>query len=149
MKTIFITGSSRGIGKCLGLYCKQKNYNVIFNGTSKPLSDIDINKEYLKQDITKCTGIELLDKVINLCGVVPDILVCNAGYLGVNSEKNENERCKELNVNLLSNISLIDSAVKIGVKKIVVITSDNKISEAKDNGAATKIKDSVCIDGFH
>jgi histidinol-phosphate aminotransferase len=132
METILITGSSRGIGKCLGLYLKTKGHNVIFNGTSEIPTFLNPGG-YLCKDITTCSATEFLDSAVELFKKKPTVLVCNAGYLGKNTVEDKEERQKEIKVNLLANIDLIEEAAIRGIKKIIVITTNCDYNFGNDN----------------
>lgn len=81
-KTAFITGSTKGIGKQVGLDLLNKNYFVYFNGrTEQSCCDLGIelkNKEnftILKADLSEIDKIDWIKKQISIL----DVLVLNAG----------------------------------------------------------------------
>ena len=78
-KTIFITGSSRGIGKALAREAKNSGYTVILHGKKKSKELLSLSKElnskYLIFDVNNVHNIKLAFKKINKI----DILVNSAG----------------------------------------------------------------------
>lgn len=82
MKTALITGSTRGIGKQMGIDLLNKDYYVYFNGrTEQSCCDLRIelkNKEnftILKADLSEIDKIDWIKKQIP----VLDVLILNAG----------------------------------------------------------------------
>ena len=88
MKTVLITGGSRGIGKCIAENLAKEGYNVVLNYNKsekqakqikKDLEEQGINIEICKADVSKRTDVKklvkfTLDKFKNI-----DILINNAG----------------------------------------------------------------------
>lgn len=83
MKTVLITGASRGIGKCIAINLSKKGYMVIANFNKSEEQAIELQKEYnidiFKADITKR---EEVKKMVKYCiekyGKI-DVLINNAG----------------------------------------------------------------------
>ena len=123
METVFITGSSRGIGYTLGMYLIKKNYNVIFNGRG----DNNINDicNYIKGDVNEKS---LLETVITNYSKI-DILINNAGVLIPDNSEDVNE---EIHTNLISCVNFCKQAEQLGIKKVINITSGSAINCPKD-----------------
>lgn len=83
MKTVLITGASRGIGRCIAINLSKKGYKVIANFNKSEEQALELKKEYnidiFKADITKR---EEVNKMIKYCidtyGKI-DVLINNAG----------------------------------------------------------------------
>lgn len=74
-KIAFITGSSRGIGKQIGIDLLNKNYFVYFNGRNKEIILDSSNSDFIQADLSDSNNI--LDIVLKLSNL--DVLVLNAG----------------------------------------------------------------------
>lgn len=139
MKTAFITGSSRGIGKAIALRLAKDGFKVILHGTSESQAIID-----LKDDIIKNGGsAEILTS--NLCDTDStkklaemttniDVLVLNASvqYKMPWQNISVNDCYDQLNCNFISSLLLIQGAVenmkRQGFGRIITIGS---VQEAK------------------
>jgi NAD(P)-dependent dehydrogenase (short-subunit alcohol dehydrogenase family) len=106
MKTVLITGGSKGIGKCLALSFRKEMYNVIitYNNSSESARELEtIGIIIYKMDISnfdECSNV--------LCNILKshtiNILINNAGILS-NSlfhKMQPNEWCKVITTNLES-----------------------------------------------
>ena len=88
MKTVLITGGSRGIGRCIAENLAKEGYNVVLNYNKsekqakqiqKELSDQEINLEIYKADVSKREEVKKLVKfTLNKFKNI-DILINNAG----------------------------------------------------------------------
>lgn len=84
MKTILVTGGSRGIGKAIVEKFAKENYNVLLNYNKSEFAAIDIAKKYnnveiFKADISNKKDVEsMISFAENKFGQI-DILVNNAG----------------------------------------------------------------------
>lgn len=139
MKTAFVTGSSRGIGRAIALRLASDGYKVILHGVS------DGEKiRALKNEIEEKGGVADI-ATANLCdieatktlfGVVSsvDVLVLNASvqYRTPWAEIGEKECYDQLNCNFVSSMMLIQAAVphmrENGFGRIITIGS---VQEAK------------------
>lgn len=83
MKTVLITGASRGIGRCIAINLSKNGYTVIANFNKSEEQALELQKEYnidiFKADITKREEVE---KTVKYCidkyGKI-DVLINNAG----------------------------------------------------------------------
>lgn len=83
MKTVLITGASRGIGRCIAINLSKNGYTVIANFNKSKEQALELKKEYnidiFKADITKR---EEVNKMVKYCidkyGKI-DVLINNAG----------------------------------------------------------------------
>ena len=88
MKTVLITGGSRGIGKCIAENLAKEGYNVVLNYNKsekqakqikKDLEEQGINIEICKADVSKREEVKkMVEYIINKYGKI-DVLVNNAG----------------------------------------------------------------------
>lgn len=82
MKTVLITGTSRGIGEELALYFAKKSYQVISvsRKENKQFTNYE-NIQHHPLDLTEEEAIEKLMKTFSEKGIVIDYLIHNAGKL--------------------------------------------------------------------
>mgnify|MGYP001219342433 CR=1 FL=1 len=127
-KTVFISGSSSGIGFHLARMFQENNYEVIINGRNlEKLKRASVklgNCNYIAGDLTKEKSISKIIKTIKKKFKYIDVLICNQG----NSEfKNNNLNFKfAFDNNFFSSINLINSSAQILKKnnsKIICISS--------------------------
>ena len=127
-KTVFITGSSSGIGFHLARLFKESNYEVIINGRNlKKLKKASVklgNCNFIEGDLTKEKSVLKIIKTIRKKFKSLDVLICNQG----NSEfKNNNLNFKfAFDNNFFSSINLINNSRQILKKnnsKIICISS--------------------------
>lgn len=84
MKTIIVTGGSRGIGRAIVEKFASENYNVILNYNKSEFSALDIAKQYknvetFKADVSKSKDVEaMINFAENKFGQI-DVLINNAG----------------------------------------------------------------------
>ena len=66
MKTVLITGASRGIGRCIAINLTQKGYTVIANYNKSEKEAIELQENYnidiYKADITNKNEIKNMEK---------------------------------------------------------------------------------------
>ena len=113
MKTIIVTGGSRGIGKCLVENFARDGYNVLLNYNKSENSAKQIKNKLLeegfeieifKADISKREDVkELIDFALKKYGNI-DVLINNAGVakLQMFSDVTEEEWDEIMNTNLKS-----------------------------------------------
>ncbi len=88
-KTVFITGSSRGIGAAIAKLFHKNGYNVVINYNNSEKEAVELNEELpgsllLKGDVSKESDMkEMIEKTVSHFGSI-DILVNNAGISVVN-----------------------------------------------------------------
>ncbi|MFH1654794.1 MAG: SDR family oxidoreductase [Pseudomonadota bacterium] len=120
MKTILITGSSRGIGKAVAMLAHKQGYKVIVHGKSHS-SELELTHKQLDGSLKTVFDIsdksathkaisELLKEVITI-----DVLVNNAG-IGLNlikdiSEVDDDKAIEEYKVNVLGTLHCIQAVL--------------------------------------
>lgn len=132
MKTILITGSSRGIGKAVARLAAEQGYRVIVHGRT---DSTELNLLHKELDGSRKTFFDIADKqatqeAIAKLGQV-DILVNNAGMgkagLTDVSEVNDDQALNEYRVNVLGTLhciqAVIPSMVKNGSGSIINVSS--------------------------
>lgn len=113
MKTVFISGSSRGIGKQIAYTFGKNGYHVILNGATREQTLQNTKQEFLEQGIS-CSAIfadvsiyencqKIFDEIKKTYGKI-DVLVNNAGisHIGLFSDMSPQQWKKILSVNLES-----------------------------------------------
>lgn len=122
MKTILITGSSRGIGKAVAVLAAQKGYRVIVHG-SRDSEELNTTHQEIAGSVK--TFFDISDKAeveekISKLGEI-DILVNNAGIgkAGIKdvSEVSDEQALKEYNTNVLGTLHCIQAVLPGMVKK--------------------------------
>jgi 3-oxoacyl-[acyl-carrier protein] reductase len=120
MKTILITGSSRGIGKAVAALAHKQGYKVIIHGrTDSP--ELQQTHQELKGSIKtvfdiadKATTKKAITKLIDRVGTI-DILVNNAGIVrnlpDDISEIDDNKALEEYRVNVLGTLHCIQATL--------------------------------------
>lgn len=88
MKTVFVTGGSRGIGKAVAIKFAKEGYNIVVNYVSDQTNLDELKKEFetynvkaliLKADVTNGEEIQkVVDTAVKEFGAI-DVLVNNAG----------------------------------------------------------------------
>ena len=78
-KTIFITGSSEGIGLQIGKKFLAENFQVIINSRKKLKKKLK-NLDHIKGDMTNLQDVKKVSKIIKKRVKRLDVLVCNVGY---------------------------------------------------------------------
>lgn len=137
-KTVLVTGSSKGIGKCLIEEFAKNDYNVVINyNTSKEEAfklKRDITSKYnvkclcIKADITNNVETEeMINEIINKLGKL-DVLINNAvismdNYL---IDKTKEEFMKVLEVNVVGTF-LVSKVASHYVKEIINVSSTDAI----------------------
>lgn len=111
MKTVFITGTSTGIGKATAKIFQKKGWNVVATMRRPELEqelNLLSNVTVLRCDVTDVESIKAaVDKTIKEFGTI-DVLVNNAGYytVGTLEEASREQIKRQLDTNLLG---LIDT----------------------------------------
>ena len=112
MRTVLITGSSRGIGKSIAINLAKEDYNIVIHYNSNyeeaKKTEKEINKYNKNTFIVKCNLEDeneiksMVNEIINKFGKI-DYLVNNAG-IAIDTtfeDKNKENFVKTLNVNLI------------------------------------------------
>lgn len=126
-KTVFISGSSSGIGYALAKRYKLLGYTVIINGTNKSKlkkASMSLNCDYFLGDLTNKNKIDLLVNNLKKKYNHLDTLICNLG----NGEfkKNNKDYVNAFKYNFYPTVNLVESSKKIlkkGKSKIICISS--------------------------
>ena len=133
-KTVFLTGSTGGIGKEIAFQMSSLGAKVILTGTNeerlKDLSSKLPNKnDYIVSDLSNSQNFEYLTNQIIERGYLIDILINNAGIAKDNLflRMKEDEWTSVLNINLYSTVLLTQKIIKGMIKRkfgrILFITS--------------------------
>ena len=133
MKTVLVTGSSRGLGASLIKEFAKKGYNVVitYNTSMEDAYKLkeEIEKYNVESGIVKC-DISSENDIINLFDTYKvDVLINNAA-LSMDSEimnKTKDEFMKVLEVNLVGTFLMCKEAIKRGVKEIINISSTDSL----------------------
>ena len=139
MKTAFITGSARGIGRAIALRLAEDGFNVILHGVSEGENIKELKREIEKKGGTAhiaCGDLCDLNSTKELCDTAKkaDVLILNASlqYRTPWQDITEKECYEQLNCNFVSSMLLIQAAAS-GMKengwgRIITIGS---VQEAK------------------
>lgn len=126
MKTVLITGSSRGIGLDIAKRFSMEKYNVVLN-CNKSVNKMETEVELLKKtnenvigiqcDVSKYEDVErMFNKIESIFGNV-DILINNAGicHIGLFTEMSEQEWGLLIN----SNINSVFNCTQLALKSMI------------------------------
>ena len=133
-KTVFLTGSTGGIGKEIAFQMSSLGAKMILTGTNeerlKNLSNkLPNENDYIVSDLNNSQNIEDLTNQIIERGYLIDILINNAGITKDNLflRMKEDEWASVLNINLHSTVLLTQKIIKGMIKRktgrIIFITS--------------------------
>lgn len=131
MKTILITGSTKGIGNVFAKYLS-KTYNIIIHGScDETINECKRNMEkninninYISHNLSNNPQ-ELIDKSLQIVGNI-DILINNCGICKLDNETNFNDN--NLFINSFTPYILSKYSIDKGVKKIINISSGGAIT---------------------
>lgn len=128
--TVFVTGSSRGIGKAIAKEFNGMGYNVVINGVNNAEALAQTEREFLKNnenvlaiqaDMSVYNQAEEAYKLIRRYFGGVDILINNAGvsYVGLFSEMTPEEwqRVTDININAMLNCTHLVLPCMINNKK--------------------------------
>ena len=132
MKNIIVTGSSRGIGKCLVENLAKEGNNVLLNYNKSEKQALQIQRELkedgflieiFKADVSKKSEVKkMIDYALNKWGYI-DVLINNAGIAKLNLFQNvtEEEWDEIINTNLKSAFCATQLASMINRKNGLII----------------------------
>ena len=126
-KTIFITGSSEGIGLQIGKKFLAENFQVIINSRKKLKKKLK-NLDHIKGDMTNVQDVKKVSKIIKKRIKRLDVLVCNVGYgkYKYNEFPSLKETQDSLNKNFYSCFLILNELKNFLIKsksKIICISS--------------------------
>ena len=107
MKTVIVTGGSRGIGRAIAEKFAKENYNVILNYNKSEYAALEIAKQYknveiFKANVSNSKDVEaMINFAIEKYGQI-DILINNAGITKTSlfTEITEKSWDKQIDINL-------------------------------------------------
>ena len=123
MKTVLVTGGSRGIGKAIVYAFANAGYNVILNYNQSEQSAKNIVEdlkdckgvvEMFKADVSRREEVDAMIEYVNKEFGGIDVVVNNAGisHIGLFDETTEEEMRRVLDVNLMGVFNVTQSALK-------------------------------------
>lgn len=149
--TCLVTGGSRGIGKGIAAFLKNKGANIVISGTNesalKQVAD-ELGACYVVANLSEATGVE---KLIAEAGDI-DVLVNNAGITkdGLFQRISDDDWDAVLNVNMKATINLSKAFAQIMMKKrfgrIINITS--VVAHMGNVGQSNYITSKAAVTGF-
>lgn len=126
MKTILITGSSRGIGKAIAVLAHSQGYKVIVHGKTDSPELVKTQQELSGSLITafdvanKAEVSAAIGKLIDEVGTI-DVLINNAGvarnFLKDVTELNDEKAIEEYRVNVLGTLHCVEAVLRHMVEK--------------------------------
>lgn len=154
-KTVFITGSSNGLGFHLAKYFLENNYEVIIHSRSivkaRRASKKLKNCHFVVGDCSSEKHVERISKELQKKVKKLDVLICNAGNSKIN--KNFKETYKDwvvsFNDNFFSAVNIITKLSKIFIKqkkgKIICISSICGVDLIKNSPIAYSLAKNALI----
>jgi len=123
MKTVIVTGGSRGIGKAIVYAFANAGYNVVLNYNQSEQSAKNIVEdlkdckgvvEMFRADVSKREDVDAMIEYVNKEFGGIDVLVNNAGisHVGLFDEITEEEFRRVIDVNLMGVFNVTQSALK-------------------------------------
>ena len=137
-ETVFITGSSRGIGRETAILYARKGYNVIIN-CSKESDELHSLENVLKElgapfmsfvkDVAQFDNVNGIFNILKESSMIPDIVITNAGisYVGLLQDMAPDEWQRIIGTNLTSVFNVCKCAIPYflhnGCGRIINISS--------------------------
>ena len=130
MKNVFISGSTKGIGKAIAMQLAQKGFKIFLHGRSKKelkkiLKSIDRNNEFqiktISADFSKESDLKKVSNFLKKNSV--EIIINNAGqYFNGNIVKTSTKKMKNLfQINFFSHFSIIKNFVEWKKDNFIII----------------------------
>ena len=122
-KTVFVTGSSSGIGFNICKKLFKNNFDVILNGNNidklkKSSKSLGKSKYYLG-DITDLKEVKKIFNAMKKDGIKIDVLICNYG--NSNKKNNDTNIHHAFKHNFFSSVNVIQEAITLMNKKVKII----------------------------
>ena len=124
MKTVLITGASRGIGREIALRFAREGYNIVLNYNSseakaktiaKHIEDLGVKCLLVKADVSVESDVNaMVDTALNTFGKI-DVLVNNAGITATKSilDMDDNDFESVININLTGPFKCIREVARV------------------------------------
>lgn len=136
MKTVLVTGSSKGLGASLIKEFAKNNYNVIicYNTSENEAFKLKNEINNVEVDVVKCDISNESDIISLFDNYKFNLLINNASISLDNniSDKSKDEFTKVLEVNLVGTFLMCKEAIKREVKEIINISSTDSIDTYSD-----------------
>lgn len=141
MKTVFISGASRGLGAIIAKTFASNNYNIIINYNKSEHKAINLKKDLESKYNIKCflykcdvsNEFEVKDMFLKIKGEIGNIdcVINNAGISLDNSliDKTYDEFMKVISVNLLGTYLISKYSLEVLKKGCIINVSSNNIYE--------------------
>lgn len=141
MKTVFISGASRGLGAIIAKTFASNNYNIIINYNKSEHKAINLKKDLESKYNIKCflykcdvsNEFEVKDMFLRIKGEIGNIdcVINNAGISLDNSliDKTSDEFMKVISVNLLGTYLISKYSLEVLKKGCIINVSSNNIYE--------------------
>lgn len=141
MKTVFISGASRGLGAVIAKTFASNNYNIIINYNKSEHKAINLKKDLESKYNIKCflykcdvsNEFEVKDMFLKIKGEIGNIdcVINNAGISLDNSliDKTYDEFMKVISVNLLGTYLISKYSLEVLKKGCIINVSSNNIYE--------------------
>ena len=139
MKTVFISGASRGLGAIIAKTFARNNYNIIINYNKSEHKAINLKKDLESKYNIKCflykcdvsNEFEVKDMFLKIKGEIGNIdcVINNAGISLDNSliDKTYDEFMKVISVNLLGTYLISKYSLEVLKKGCIINVSSNNI----------------------
>lgn len=139
MKTVFISGASRGLGAIIAKTFASNNYNIIINYNKSEHKAINLKKDLESKYNIKCflykcdvsNEFEVKDMFLKIKGEIGNIdcVINNAGISLDNSliDKTSDEFMKVISVNLLGTYLISKYSLEVLKKGCIINVSSNNI----------------------
>ena len=141
MKTVLITGISRGIGKALAQRFLTADFRVIGTSTTGRVDSTHANLQVIRLDLSDPKSIEHSAKTLTDLGIKIDIFINNAGILEDDGETKViiNKLRKTLEVNLIGTIDLTERIIPLIAENGHILNMSSMASSLNDTVATANL----------